>query len=243
MDNPHLPAEELEELKGNSHPLVWKQEYLAEFVDWSGVAFFSLDKMVQGDGQPWPDPPRCDGVFATIDSATKTGKEHDGTAVMYWALVNTPSPVLYLLDWDIVKIEGSLLEAWLPGVFITLKSYATSCKSAAPPLGAWIEDKSSGMILLQQARRRQWPAHTINSKLTAVGKDERAISVSGYVYTRKVRLTKRAYEKVTTYNSQQANHMRSQVIGYRVGKEMDEDDLLDTFTYGIALSLGDYKGF
>jgi hypothetical protein len=38
------------------------------------------------------------------------------------------------------------------------------------------------MILLQQALRRGMPAQPIDSKLTAVGKDERAMSVSGYVH-------------------------------------------------------------
>jgi hypothetical protein len=38
---------------------------------------------------------------------------------------------------------------------------------------------------LQQVVRRNWKAHPIESKLTAMGKDERAISVSGYVYRRR----------------------------------------------------------
>ena len=42
-----------------------------------------------------------------------------------------------------------------------------------------IEDKNSGTILLQQALRRGMPAQAIDSKLTAVGKDERALNVSG----------------------------------------------------------------
>ena len=40
----------------------------------------------------------------------------------------------------------------------------------------------NGAVLVQQAARRGWPCAAIDSKLTALGKDERAISVSGYVY-------------------------------------------------------------
>jgi hypothetical protein len=56
------------------------------------------------------------------------------------------------------------------------------CRARKGSVGAFIEDKNSGTILLQQAWRRQLLAHAIDSKLTAMGKDERAISVSGYVH-------------------------------------------------------------
>jgi hypothetical protein len=32
------------DLRKDNDPLVYAQEYLAEFVDWSGVAFFSREK-------------------------------------------------------------------------------------------------------------------------------------------------------------------------------------------------------
>jgi hypothetical protein len=37
----------LVKLEKENHPLVFKQEYLAEFVDWAGVAFFAIDKMLE----------------------------------------------------------------------------------------------------------------------------------------------------------------------------------------------------
>ena len=61
MDNPLLPKrtrdESLEdwlqrrekfhaELRTGNDPLVYAQEYLAEFVDWSGVAFFGREKLL-----------------------------------------------------------------------------------------------------------------------------------------------------------------------------------------------------
>jgi hypothetical protein len=36
-----------------TNPLVYAQEYLAEFVDWSGVAFFSREKLL-ADNLPLP---------------------------------------------------------------------------------------------------------------------------------------------------------------------------------------------
>jgi len=76
-----------------------------------------------------------------------------------------------ILDWDIVQIEGALLETWLPIVFRRLGELAQQCGARMGSLGALIEDKNSGTILLQQALRRGMPAQAIDSKLTAMGKD------------------------------------------------------------------------
>ena len=128
MDNPTLPKRLRNEsladwnerrlkfqsdLKKDNDPLVYAQEYLAEFVDWAGVAFFSREKLLQ-DGQPLPHPNRCDGVFAVIDTASKTGTEHDATAVTFFAKDNVGPIPLFILDWDTTQIEGAMLETWLP---------------------------------------------------------------------------------------------------------------------------------
>ena len=99
LDNPLLPkrlsaesdstwaarrAKVLTALKKDNDPLVYAQEYEAEFVDWSGVAFFAREKLLQ-DGQPVPYPKHCDTVFAVIDTASKTGTENDGAAVAFFA--------------------------------------------------------------------------------------------------------------------------------------------------------------
>jgi hypothetical protein len=260
MDNPLLPkrlrhertaAWELRrrkyqaDLERDNDPLVYAQEYLAEFVDWSGVAFFSREKLLL-NGLPVPYPPHCDAVFAVIDTASKTGTEHDATAVTYFAIdrYSGRAPLL-ILDWDIVQIEGALLESWLPDVFARLAALTESCGARRGSIGAFIEDKNSGTILLQQARRRGMAAIAIESKLTAMGKDERAISVSGYVHRGQVKYTYHAFNKAMVYKRRSLNHLLDQVESFRIGdKNSDrEDDLLDTFCYGIALALGDRDGY
>jgi hypothetical protein len=233
------------DLKRDNDPLVYAQEYLAEFVDWSGVAFFSRDKLLD-HGQPVPYPTTCEGVFAVIDTASKTGTEHDATAVTFFAVNRRPDQFpLIILDWDIAQIEGATLETWLPSVFAHLEELARGCRARQGSLGAWIEDKNSGTILLQQAHRRRMPAQAIDSKLTALGKDERAINVSGYVHCENVKYSEYAFNKVTTYKQNSRNHLLDQVEHFRVGdKKSDrEDDLLDTFCYGIAIALGNQGGF
>jgi hypothetical protein len=93
LDNPFLPkklwgesAQEWEvrrarfhaELNEQNDPLVYAQEYLADFVDWSGAAFFSREKLLV-DGKPAEIPSWCDCVFAVIDTASKTGTDNDAT--------------------------------------------------------------------------------------------------------------------------------------------------------------------
>jgi hypothetical protein len=260
LDNPVLPkpqvgespetwferrAQYLAELKRDNDPLVYAQEYLAEFVDWSGVAFFSTEKLLN-QSQPVPHPATCDAVFAIIDTASKTGTEHDATAVTYFAIIGTGlDRRLLILDWDIIQIEGAILETWLPSVFGQLEALARVCRARQGSIGAFIEDKNSGTILLQQALRRNMKAWAIDSKLTAMGKDERAISVSGYVHRGQVKYTDQAYTKTSIYKRRSANHLIDQVESFRIGdKDSDrEDDLLDTFCYGIAMSLGNAEGF
>jgi hypothetical protein len=114
-----------------------------------------------------------------------------------------------ILDWDITQIEGAMLDQWLPKVFARLEELSRCC-GALVSLGAFIEDKNSGMVLLQHANRRQWPAQAIGSKLTSVGKDERAISVSDHVHCGKVKYTDYAFTKEIEYKQRSSNHLVDQ---------------------------------
>lgn len=241
-DNPTLDPVGVANLQNEYPPLVYQQEFLAEFVDWSGDAFFSINSLLP-NGVAADYPTHCDAVYAVIDSATKTGKEHDGTAVVYVAYTRFPKPYMWILDWDIVQIEGAMLETWLPGVVLLCEHYAAQTRARSGSLGVHIEDKASGMILIQQAQRRGLPAMAIDSGLTSVGKDERAISVSGYVWRKMVALTQFAHEKVVNYKGNSANHFLRQVVGYRIGQKDQADDLLDAFAYSVAIGLGNEDGF
>lgn len=249
-NNPFLPAEDIEDLRRKEHPLVFAQEYEAEWVNWSGVAFFALDNLLV-DGAPVPRPAIVDAVFAVIDTAAKTGTDNDGTAVVYFAIdrrgVNpNGSYPLIVLDWDIQQIEGALLETWLPTVFQNLEHLAKACRARSGSLGAWLEDKSTGTVLIQQAARRGWPARAIDSKMTSIGKDERAIDVSGYYWQGKIKIAKEAFDRVTSYKGASRNHFIGQVCGFRISDKdaaKRADDLLDCFTYGAAIALGNNEGF
>jgi hypothetical protein len=78
-----------------------------------------------------------------------------------------------------------------------------------------------------------------------MGKDERALSVSSYVHRESVKYTDYAFDKTTVYKRKSRNHLVDQIESFRIGDKDNkrEDDLLDTFCYGIAIGLGNSEGF
>jgi len=241
--NPHLDPEVVAKLKDDYPPLVYQQEYLAEFVDWNGSAFFSESSLLE-NGQPVDVPGRTDQVFAVIDTALKDNLEHDGTAVIYCCktIIGESAP-LVILDWDVLQIEGALLEQWLPSVQMRLEQLAAQTRARQGSLGMWIEDKASGIVLIQQSHRRGLPVTAIDSKLTSLGKEGRSLSVSGYVYRGDVKVSRPAFEKVVNYKGQSRNHLLGQVCGFRMGQKDGPRDLLDCFTYAVAIALGNNEGY
>lgn len=236
--------EVFDKIRRENHPLVFQQEYKADFVDWSGAAFFERAKLLVGDDGV-PDPIRCDIVFAVVDTAAKTGSQHDGTGVVYYAYNKNAQFPLLILDWDIKQISGDLLETWLPTIISNCEMLARKHGARSGSAGVFVEDKSTGIVLVQKFQRRGMPVHAIPSELTAIGKDERAISVSDHVYQGKVKFTRDAYNKVVTYKNISRNHLFTQVTGFRPADPdaaKRADDLLDCFTYGVAITLGNQKG-
>lgn len=247
--NPLIPATEIERERQINHPLVFRQEFLAEFVDWSGAQFFELAKWLV-DGQPVPYPARCDSIIAVVDTALKDGKEHDATGVTYCAYTAFPAPgvpnKLVILDWDKVQIEGAFLENWLPAVYQRLGELADLCGARTGPMPPFIEDKGSGTVLLQQARRRGWRAEPLPEALVAQGKEGRALSVSGYHHRELCKISQYAYDKMLPVKGITRNHQVSEVMGFRLGDKdahKRADELLDTYCYTLAVALGDSEGY
>lgn len=245
--NPFIPSREVDRLRETKHPLVFQQEYAAEFVDWKSNAFFKVGDMLL-NGNAVPQPVKIDFVFATLDTAMKGGMGNDGTAVTFFGVDMTDKSKvpLHVLDWDIVELEGATLETWVPQIFKRLEGLSGQTKSRYGSAGVFIEDKATGSILLQQGKNRGWPVKAINSKITAAGKDQRAINASGYIARGEVRLCEYAYDKTVNFRGAARNHFLGQVFGFRISDpdaHKRADDLLDTFCYGVAVGLGNNEGF
>lgn len=242
-ENPFLSETLLKIIKAAMDKPWFAHVYLGMVRD--GDQFFALPAMLV-DGAGVSEIVSVDYVFAVIDTAIKDGKEHDGTGVVFFGHTKNRGYPLIILDYDYVQIKGSVLEEWLPGIFDNLEHLSRQHIAIMGSAGVFIEDKGSGTILLQQAEKHGWPAQPIPANLTAAGKDGRAISVSGYVFQEMVKFTEHAYKKTIEFKGVRKNHLLSQVVSFRPGDKdayKRADDLLDCFTGGIAIALGDSEGY
>lgn len=219
---------------------------------------FFLEKDLLVDGKPVPLPRKVDFVYAIIDTAMKDGKTHDGLATK-WFVRSKHNPnvaPLTVVKWDLRQIKGGYLQTWLPDVFRAGWELARRCEARLGFWGAWIEDKGSGTMLLQQSEggvkifqpdgryetRRDWRTYPIDSGLTAQGKKGKAANVEGYVSAGMVKWSEEAYHHTCDYKGVTKNHAWSQVLNFSPeSKDTDPDDCLDTFTYGVALGLDPSK--
>lgn len=231
---------------------VWDTQYQQQPRGRDGFYFFSekhiLEETPQNDGTktyaPAANPTKCDRIFAIIDSASKRGAKRDGTGVVYVAYSQYPSPKAVIVDWDVQQIEAALLEVWLPGVLKRCEELAGLHRATHGAQGAFIEDKDSGVVLLQQAQKKGWAAEALPSDLTALGKEGRALSCSGHVYQGKIKISQAAWDKTAVYKGRTKNHLVDQVTTFRMGHgtPLDEDELFDCFCYAVSVCFGDGKG-
>jgi len=223
-----------------SNPRTWASLYQQLPRPMDGT-LFSQDKMLV-DGRPVPFPKTCDLVFAVIDSALKVGDRNDGTAVTFFARNRYVGHPVVILDWDITQIESDLIAEWFPAVMSRLTELARLTGARLGSIGTFVEDKGSGITLLQRATRNGWPAQAIDSKLTSMSKDARGTGISDFVHQGQIKISEHAYNKSVSYKERTQNHFLSQFFGYRLGIPNQADDLYDTGVYGIAIALGDADG-
>ncbi|EJJ8815142.1 hypothetical protein OL190_001476 [Salmonella enterica] len=240
--NPTINPAALARIIDGRPPLVVRQEYNAEFVDWRGQNFFKLDWILE-DGAPVDYPFSCDTVYGVVDCAQKGKIQNDGSACIWFALDNLPSPHLIILDWDIIQIDGYFLKDIVPQWEGKAKQLSEICRARMGTTGLFIEDKATGITLLQQGANEGWNVHPIDSDLTSLPKESRAINISGYVASGKVRISKYAFDKIVEYKQSKKNHLLTQVLKFIIGEEDQDDDLFDCFNYGVALGLGNGEGF
>jgi hypothetical protein len=235
------------ELGDHAYQTQYQQQAMAR----EGAFYFNpehfLVKVSNGADQwlPAPRPELCDSVFCVIDTASKVGKARDGTGVSYYAYTKYPEEQLRILDWDLLQMNAAVLEHWLPNVLERCEELSELCGARMGSLGAWIEEKDSGIVLLQQAENRGLLAQAIQTKLTQIGKDGRALSVSGYIYKGMVKICQEAYDKQSSYHGRMRNHFWWQATTFRIGygTPTDEDEMFDTLCYGVAISLGNIDAF
>lgn len=242
-DSPYCPPDELELIRASEHPLVFRQEYLAEFVSWRDAAFFNLDWFLGDDGLPVERPKVCTQVFAVMDCAVKSGSTNDGTGVLYCALSEVGHRrKLYWLDYELESINAANLENMAPRVLARCEELAAECGARLGFAGVWVEDAAGGSVLLQKAASEGWPMFAIPSELMAKGKDERAMMTGGAAYRRECKMTREFFDKVVEWKGRTQNHAVHQLTSFRLADKdayKRADDLLDCETYSMAITLVD----
>lgn len=240
--NPYVPPDELEKKRSEVHPLVFQQEYLAEFVSWNSSTFFKESYFMGADGLPVAYPAKCDAVFAIMDCAAKSGTNNDATGVLYCSVSRYHGEKLIWLDYEMHSIDASMLEYLAPKVLKRCEELAAQCGARNGSLGLFVEDAAGGIVLNQQARAKGWPVTPIPSDLMAKGKDERAMIAGGPAYRGDCKISRYAFDKRMEWKGRTMNHLMNQVCMFRVGDKdayKREDDLLDCATYSIALTLAE----
>jgi len=246
--------EALARIRANVGEYVWGSLYQQDPKP-RGASFFNLDDLlVLAEGglldnfgqplrKPVPMPTHCDAILAIIDTAIKSGQQHNSTAVTWFSYDALVKPSTLILDWLALQIEGAEQEAWLPSVFARGEELVRQCGARKGFAGAMIEDKATGTVLIQQAKNKGQRVYAIDSKLTSLGKEERAIAAAPYVIAGDIKITEEAYNKTMILKGRSANHLLAQIVGFRIGSKDDSpNDLLDTFTYGVSITRGTASG-
>jgi hypothetical protein len=237
LANPFIPVAEVEALRKQHNPLVFAQEFEAQFVNLAGVGLFDVAKMLD-QGSPWKTPERFDVVFATVDSGIRGGQAHDASAVVYAGLnVHMVPHGLFVLDWEAVEVGGGDIELWFAGVGRTLEGYAEKARLGSK--GVSVERAGLGEMLLAKANALGVHAEEIKPELVARGKDLRALAAERFINGGKVKLTAPACDRVSRLKGVARNHLLVQVAGFRVADKeawKRSDDLVDALTYAVLLS-------
>jgi hypothetical protein len=238
--NPFIPRDEIEALRQVHNPLVFSQEFEAQFVNLAGVGLFDVSKMLD-HGNPWGMPNQFDIVYAALDSGVRGGQEHDASAVVYVGLKATFAPLgLYVLDWEAVEVGAGDIELWFAGVGRKLAEYAKHARMGSR--GVHIERAGLGEMLLAKAGSLGVLAEEIKSEHVARGKDLRALAVEGIINSGRVKLTAPACDRTSKLKGVSRNHLLSQVAGFRIADKdawKRSDDLVDALVYAVLKAYRD----
>jgi hypothetical protein len=237
IDNPFIPPAEIEMLRNQHNPLVFAQEFEAQFVNLAGVGLFDVAAMLD-KGEPWETPERFDTVFATLDSGVRGGQEHDASAVIYLGVNMYLLPHgLFVLDWEAVELGAGDLELWFAGIGRRLEEYAE--KTRVGSQGVHVERAGLGEMLLAKADALGVLAQEIPPDLVTRGKDLRALAAERFINGGSVKLTRPACDRVSRLKTVTRNHLLAQVAGFRIADReawRRSDDLVDALVYATLLA-------
>ncbi len=198
--------------------------------------FFSESSLFE-TGAPIDPPRRGELIFATA-AASKTGNE---VGVVFFASSEMPHlPALTVLDWTLATAGDGLFEIWLPSVFERLRSLHAETESDQNG-GLWVHSRHSGLCaaIMQEAGVRGEPVSDIDAAAPEwpVLLDDRVSATARHIHARKVKITRCAYDKVLEHRGFTRNHFLAQFQAFRVGEDLESDELLHALCSGVMISI------
>jgi hypothetical protein len=237
LRNPFIPPEEIESLRSQHNPLIFAQEFLAEFVNLAGVGLFDVAAMLD-KGEAWETPAKFDTVLATLDSGVRGGQEHDASAVVFAGLNVFLKPHgLFILDWQAVELSAGDVELWYASIGRKLDEYAENTRLGSR--GVYVERAGLGEMLLAKTDALGVQAQEIPTELVSRGKDLRALAAERFINGGQVKLTAPACERISKLKGIARNHLLAQVAGFRIADReawRRADDLSDALVYATILA-------
>lgn len=229
--NPFLSPSVIEDCRKRYDPRTFSQEICAEFLDWSGSSFFSSANFMLPDENGFLDYPDQDdprlllkhgAVVAVVDSAAKTGRQHDGSAIAFGIKVeghffDDGLPRFTIVDWMMRQVGANDLLSWVRTEMVERYRQIAREFGLFKELGFHVEDASSGQVLLPHLQSNGIGATAIPGKLVHLGKDERARHAGQWIHGGQVTITKQAAEKRISYRGKDdQNPFLHEVFDFRL---------------------------
>lgn len=245
-DNPFFP-EFLErqrlfakkELPRHEYEWVWEGKFQS-----NGGAYFMEGKLLSNRLPVEAQYPRS--IFMTIDTTLKGGTSRDGTGIAYVAfcpsLHNENSMGTFVtLDWDLLETSGDMLDEILPSFIQKGMRIARTFPGCA--FACYVEDKAAGAVILNKLKRKGLPVIATPSRLTAMGKDGKAVALSEYVNQGKIKMSRQAFDKEVAFHGITQNHLLAQIRNFKPGDpkaNTRSDDSVDAWMDANLLAMGGY---
>lgn len=189
-------------------------------------------------------------VFATLAVC-----ERPGTALglVYWLLSPHHSQYLVVLDYELVEVGDLLNVEWLEQVFERAQELRAHWDAVDMVTRVWIEEGdlyeasvgtfTSHLLQSEQVAAGERPLYDLgkikSESLPLGGLDQRAAEIRATVNVGKfVKLGHEAYARQVTHRSVTANHLISQLLGYRPGARDTAQELTSAFALGCLIARG-----
>ena len=213
---------------------------LTELMCGQPVGGYFSESSLLVNGAPVDMPWRPDFVFAVAASPSKAD---DQVGIVYIARCTTGArgnhPVT-IIDWDLKAVDDELFEIWLPSVYERLAALALECQARVRDVALWTQGKSGVCAaILQQCEDRGRFAVDIDSKADwPPALSDLVSAASRHIHSaKKLKITRAAHDKTTTFRGVTRNHLLAQFHGFRIGEDLESDALIAALCSGVLLSL------